>query len=459
VPRIDDQGRVLTTDGAIWDRVDSNRVAWISNEGIRIEKIVAWLQGQRVSLPEEARALLDAALQGTMELPAHVAKPTPRPKGRELVPQGTNAKPTPSSPPSESRVTTAMPGKVRETAPAPQPLEMRWVIPLEVTVRVLPPTHASAPGPAVSAQVSASGGVPDATEALTFDPDYSNRGGYDSDWLDGVSVPFPKLTAAQRKLASWDRERPGDADRHVLRYHHFSVVHHHTRRLPWVTAVNTTRDPALRGKSSRKAIGTDRWIRDDRVPPGEQITDDELYKGTPFDLGHLVMRLDAYWGEDEDRALRANADTFHYTNCTPQHTKFNQEGKVGIWGALEAHISGELKSAVPSLSIFAGPVLADDDPEFRGVKIPRRFWKVVAGLDDDGALAAFGFVLSQQELLRDMGVEAFSPGRFEVYQVPITEIEAMSGITLPKVLRDADQGPEAEESVEAFRPLKRRAKR
>ena len=46
------------------------------------------------------------------------------------------------------------------------------------------------------------------------------------------------------------------------------------------------------------------------------------------------------------------------------------------------------------------PVLADGDPPYRGVQIPRRFWKVAAWTSD-GALRAAGFVLDQSDLLDD----------------------------------------------------------
>lgn len=446
VPRVDASDQILTRDGAVWDGDDTRRVDWIANEGVRVERICAWLQTQRDTLADDWRARVDAVLAGTAPLP----KSAPvRPAARPIsLPQSLIA-------PVEGAAT-----ELRRARPASEPRaastgggpEMRWVIPLEVTVRVLPTQVAELVSVAQPARVDAAS-APE--EALRFDDDYAEREGYDPAWIEGYELPLPTLSDALMAAVSRDSTRD-DEDRHVLRYHHYSVVHHRLRRMAIVVAANTTRDPALKGTKTRKALGADRWVLDPRIPASEQITERELYVGTPFDLGHLFMREDGYWGDDEDLAEFANADTFHYTNCTPQHERFNRSSLKGDWGRLEAHIAKELKSESLAMSLFAGPVLADDDPEFRGVQIPRRFWKVLATLDDEGELAAFAFVLSQEELLRDMRVEAFSPGSFREFQVPITEVEAMTGLRFSDALRDADRGPEREEELEAFRPLHRR---
>ncbi|MEG2138217.1 MAG: DNA/RNA non-specific endonuclease, partial [Oscillospiraceae bacterium] len=39
-------------------------------------------------------------------------------------------------------------------------------------------------------------------------------------------------------------------------------------------------------------------------------------------------------------------------------------------------------------TVFSGPVFADDDRLYRGIRIPKAFWKVVAYLSDDGKPSA-----------------------------------------------------------------------
>ena len=50
-------------------------------------------------------------------------------------------------------------------------------------------------------------------------------------------------------------------------------------------------------------------------------------------------------------------------------------------------------------SIFAGPLFLDDDPVYASVKVALSFFKIVAWYDDEGALQATGFRLSQEKLI------------------------------------------------------------
>ena len=82
------------------------------------------------------------------------------------------------------------------------------------------------------------------------------------------------------------------------------------------------------------------------------------------------------------------------------------------------------------LSVFTAPVLALDDPRYRGIRVPRRFWKVAAWVDSEGDLAAAGFVLDQSTLLElENGILAVAPlGAFRTFQVPISDIGALAGV-------------------------------
>ena len=52
-----------------------------------------------------------------------------------------------------------------------------------------------------------------------------------------------------------------------------------------------------------------------------------------FDHGHLTRRMDPNWGTEE-QAERANADTYHFTNCSPQHFRFNEATRLAGRGAV-----------------------------------------------------------------------------------------------------------------------------
>ncbi len=221
------------------------------------------------------------------------------------------------------------------------------------------------------------------------------------------------------------------------------------RRLQMWSAVNVDYTPSKRRKS-REEFGTDTWVADPRIPGKLQIEDAELYQpATKFDRGHIVRRDDTAWGDTSEEEILANSDSFHWTNCTPQHEQFNRDkyGFHGLWGGLENRIQAQAKNVGYKMSIFAGPILDntnDIDHDFGGglVKVPRRFWKVLLVTEDartaQAKLRAFGFILDQTQALNKFGIERFSAGTFETYQVNLQEIVTDSGVTFKQNVLDAD---------------------
>jgi endonuclease G, mitochondrial len=259
-------------------------------------------------------------------------------------------------------------------------------------------------------------------EPARVDRDYSERGGYDPAFLEGFEVPLPTLTAAQLADAPIP---PGAADA-VLRYHHFSVIMSGARRLARVTAANV--DGRRHFDLDRPS---DRWIFDDRVPDAQ--VGNSLYDANPFDRGHLVRRLDPSWGDRIDIALAAVNDTFHFTNCAPQHERFNRNPRT--WHGVEDFILRHADCDNLRLSVFTGPVLEPDDPEFRDFQVPRRFWKVVAVLPESrNSLSALAFVLSQAELIETV---VAAPADAKDFQVSVAEVERLTELDFGE-LRELD---------------------
>ena len=338
------------------------------NEGIRISRIIKFIKEQQ--LPPEQRALADQIF-ATARVEAGAPEPPPV---------------TPAQP----AVPVAQPGG-----------EVTITVPVQITVRV------GATGAAIAAQ----------PEAISIDPDYSTRGGYDPAFL-AQPVPLPVPGPYLAPLASAE-----------LRYHHFSVVMHRRRALAMFTAVNVDGKVARRPKRE-----SDRWILDPRLPATEQ-TGEPVYRDNPLDRGHLVRRLDPAWGA-EVMARAANDDTFHFTNCTPQHHEFNA-GRT-LWAGLEDYVLNNADTANLAVSVLTGPVLADDDDAYRGVQLPRQFWKIVAMVKQSGALSVTGYLLSQAPLLDDLeSAEEFSYGAYRTFQVPVRRIAELTGLALdPHVAAD-----------------------
>ena len=217
-----------------------------------------------------------------------------------------------------------------------------------------------------------------------------------------------------------------------LAYTHFAVQLDTMRALAVCAAVN------IDGAALVDLPRADAWQVDPRVPESEQ-TGEAVYADNALDRGHLVRRRDPCWG-DQAVAQAANVDTFHYVNAAPQVSVFNQS--KDLWLGLETYVLSAAATSKARLSVLTGPVLADDDPIYRGVAIPRRFYKIAAWADEQrgGALAATGYVLDQSALLTRIGIAAplslraqeqaggLGLGAYRTYQVPIASIEEITAL-------------------------------
>jgi endonuclease G, mitochondrial len=265
---------------------------------------------------------------------------------------------------------------------------------------------------------------------IQIDPDYATRRGYDSEFLGPGehAVPLPELPDELVQLAATNQLAKREP-KYLLPYHHFTVVLHKERRLAIFTAVNI--DGKLRKKPTRQQ---DRWFFDPRVPEDEQ-TGKHIYENNPLDLGHLVRRLDPAWGSSAKTAKLANDDTFHFTNCTPQHKDFNRNKTR--WAGLEDYILTNAANLHFKANVFTGPVLADDDDAYEGVQLPRQFWKVVSMVKTDRKLSATAYVLSQEHLIEGLRPrEAFSYAAYKTYQVPVSKVEKLTGLSFGLVHAD-----------------------
>ena len=135
---------------------------------------------------------------------------------------------------------------------------------------------------------------------------------------------------------------------------------------------------------------------------------------------------------------RANGDTFHVTNCSPQRGNFNRSGSKGIWGELENFVGAQ--SGAESYCIFAGPVLSPDDKTFVGterVMLPSRFWKVICAIKD-GKLQVFAFLLEQN--IKDLPLEFQVNAEWKPKQLALKDLEAIIGLVkFQKIYHTADQ--------------------
>jgi endonuclease G, mitochondrial len=377
-PVFNDQWEVVALHHAGVPAPEHKETGGFVNEGILVRRIMEFVRGKDLS--GEARALIDQVA----------------PRERIDVTTAQQAEP-------------ATNGRVAQTqTEGTRPVVGEVTLPLELTIQLRSPSE----------PVTA----PAATEEkIEIDPDYADRKGYDAAFLgDGtLRVDLPALPPALLDKASVNAKATSEP-RYVLPYHHYSVVMNKERRLAFFTAVN------IDGSTSRRLKREpDRWSLDPRIPAEEQ-TGEPVYEHNKLDRGHLVRRLDPAWGDSPAVVKIANDDTFHFTNCTPQHKDFNQGST--LWAGLEDYLLRNADMLNFKASIFTGPVLAAGDDAYRGVQLPRQFWKVAVMVKANGRLSATAYLLSQEELIAGLeeAPPAFDYGAYRTFQVPVTKVQELT---------------------------------
>ncbi len=332
---------------------------------------------------------------------------------------------------------------------------VQFVVPLVVTLSL----GSTGKQVEITSGVEAAGADTEAMVAPWHDESYATRIGYEPKFIDPTfTIPMPEPADPGVVAKAKDGES-------VLKYQNFSIVMHAKRRLALFTASNVTaeaklkrpesgRDYSRKGLSGLRNNDQEKWFPDPRLDDSYQLSDYFYTRDDgAFDKGHIVRRDDAAWGKTYDLLRRANGDTYHVTNCSPQVAGFNRSNLgVDNWGDLENHV---LKSAATERYCqFAGPVLDPQDEVFVGkigkgavvkVKTPSRFWKVIVARTASG-VASYGFLL-EQDLSAVPFEEFVVPKNFRRLMVPLSHLQDLAGIKFPDITLNADQY-ETDEGVE-----------
>jgi endonuclease G len=421
----DEAGRYVLKDGSHVDSlegVEESKVNWVANEGLRISVLCDFLHANLNPGDPYASELLQAMQGGDVMEMALEAKTAPFNQG------------------------TATPEAFSLS-------KNTLNIPLQIQVSLSMGAMETAVFGA-SSQAPVGGGsqatLPPGVEALRFpivDRDYTDRGGYQEDFL-GVKAPLPVISDPTLVSQMADGS-------HAIPYEHFTIVVNKQRRLPLFTAANVDYTEAKRhpeaGDYTRKGLtglgknDQEKWLTDPRIPQQDQLPDVFYTKdGGSFDKGHVVRREDMCWGDTYELIQKANGDTFHVTNCTPQVAGFNRSA-LGTenWGDLENEIQKQSKAE--KLCVFAGPILANSDKFFEGkddfgpvkIQIPREFWKVVLAVEGE-KLAAYAFILQQD--LQNVPEEFMVTATWKPYLVSLDTLEGrLAGFTFAPEIHEADR--------------------
>ena len=158
----------------------------------------------------------------------------------------------------------------------------------------------------------------------------------------------------------------------------YVVCYDTSKRIPlWVAYKLTAQDIVQRPR--KDAFRTDPRLTDDE---NAHCAD---YANTGFDRGHSAPNADF------NRAAEAQADTYFFSNMSPQTKQLNEQR----WAELEDHVRSWAKK-FGTVYILTGPIFVGGEvhtvPSGR-VAIPTEFFKVVVRKDENGNLVAQTFVL------------------------------------------------------------------
>lgn len=103
----------------------------------------------------------------------------------------------------------------------------------------------------------------------------------------------------------------------------------------------------------------------DGGPGWREATENPRYPNRS-DRGHLVRREYPNWSR-ATVAKRANADTFHFTNHTPQAAIFNQSTEH--WQGIENYVIRNAEDGDKEVSVFVGPIFNTRGPQWKDVRL------------------------------------------------------------------------------------------
>lgn len=163
---------------------------------------------------------------------------------------------------------------------------------------------------------------------------------------------------------------------------------------------------------------TDAWGYDPQVSQSLQANLSSSYPAADYDRGHQLP------SGDRLRSYEINAQTFYYTNMTPQTgKKLNQT----IWADLEKAVRG-WSSGTDTLYVVTGamPTTPTDqtiqyttDRDGKKIAIPKYYFKVLAR-NIDGQYQTIGYKLDNS---------SYSDRNYNIGLVSVKELEEMTGFT------------------------------
>lgn len=200
------------------------------------------------------------------------------------------------------------------------------------------------------------------------------------------------------------------------------------------------------------------FVADPDLPESMRV-DNTYHTSDGFDRGHLCASDDRVYSAD------ANAQTFYFSNMSPQFNEFN----AGFWQALEAEVQtwGRLTSSGTYDKIYVAKggtldrllvnyvgsnkgqdnVIPKTDASgltVKGLPCPAYYFMAVLAQKGD-TYRAIGFIAPHSQTLTPLaGGENFTVADLKKYAVSVDELESQTGIdffcNLPDAIEDSVEG-------------------
>ena len=205
---------------------------------------------------------------------------------------------------------------------------------------------------------------------------------------------------------------PGAADTVVDRVGYALGYIEYHEQAAWVV-YKLTKDEVMTKVSKRK----NRFKEDPEIPTGSACSAD--YQRSGYDRGHLAPAADMAFSE------RTMADSFFYSNMSPQHPKFNR----GIWKKLEEQVR-HFAVREDEVYVVTGPVLPKEKTITIGpnrVTVPTHYYKVVYDLTEPKKM--IGFILPNSNVKADL----------KDFAVTVRQVEEQTGLDFFSVVPQPEQ--------------------
>ncbi|MFN8243466.1 MAG: DNA/RNA non-specific endonuclease [Ferruginibacter sp.] len=227
------------------------------------------------------------------------------------------------------------------------------------------------------------------------------------DFISGYTVELPQIKGPLKN----DIAPLKNGNGYIIDYAHHSLALNKNRKFAFFSASNIN-GPDWKAIARSGSFSKDVKAVDPDFQLGKELYDAIKSKGkkkNDFEEGHLTSFQEVLWGNAAEKK-KAASDTFHYTNCVPQHERLNS----GLWRSLEQYIlKSETVDHGLKVIVITGPVLLDTDPWFvkkvngEYVQVPLAFWKLVYYPNKNG-LNVVGFMMSHKQLLVKDGTVTYT---------------------------------------------------